>query len=32
VAYLRFLAACGYGLSEVEEEVAAIGDGPKAED
>ena len=22
VAYLRFLAACGYGLSEVEEEVA----------
>jgi ParB family transcriptional regulator, chromosome partitioning protein len=32
VAYLRFLAACGYGLSEVEEEVAAIGDEPKAED
>jgi hypothetical protein len=27
VAYLRFLAACGYGLSEVEEEVRATGDG-----
>jgi len=26
VAYLRFLAACGYGLSEVEDEVAGTGD------
>jgi ParB family transcriptional regulator, chromosome partitioning protein len=26
VSYLRFLAACGYGLSEVEEEVAATED------
>jgi ParB family transcriptional regulator, chromosome partitioning protein len=32
VAYLRFLAACGYGLSEVEEEVAATGDGPQGDE
>jgi hypothetical protein len=27
VAYLRFLAACGYGLSEVEQEIADTGEG-----
>jgi hypothetical protein len=27
VSYLKFLAACGYGLSEVEAEVAASGEG-----
>jgi ParB family chromosome partitioning protein len=27
-SYLRFLAACGYGLSEVEKEVVGIEDGP----
>ena len=32
VSYLRFLAACGYGLSEVEEEVAGSGDGPQADE
>jgi ParB family chromosome partitioning protein len=29
VSYLRFLAPCGYGLSEVEQEVAVIEDGPQ---
>ena len=32
VAYLRFLAACGYGLSEVEQEVADSGEGAKADE
>jgi hypothetical protein len=27
LAYLRFLATCGYGLSEVEEETADTGEG-----
>jgi ParB family transcriptional regulator, chromosome partitioning protein len=29
VAYLRFLATCGYGLSEVEQEAADSGEDPK---
>jgi ParB family chromosome partitioning protein len=29
VSYLTFLAACGYGLSEVEQEVAGIENGPQ---
>jgi ParB family chromosome partitioning protein len=29
VSYLRFLAACGYGLSEVEQEVAGTEEGPQ---
>ena len=32
VAYLRFLAACGYGLSEVEREVSGTGDGPQGDE
>jgi ParB family transcriptional regulator, chromosome partitioning protein len=31
VAYLRFLAACGYGLSEVEQEIAGTGEGPQGD-
>jgi ParB family chromosome partitioning protein len=30
--YLRFLAACGYGLSEVEQEVANTKDGSESDE
>jgi len=30
--YLRFLATCGYGLSEVEQEIADSGREPKGTD
>jgi ParB family transcriptional regulator, chromosome partitioning protein len=31
VAYLRFLATCGYGLSEVEQEIADTGEGSQGD-
>lgn len=31
VSYLKFLAACGYGLSELEAKLAASGEGTESD-